>query len=164
METRGGLPKQNIYGINQQLSVKRSLYFILQQFSSKMPRGMPVSEDLRISMCKAHDQGISGRKISASHSVPRSTVQDIINLYKRTGGVHQKNKPGRPSQITGADKKALRKIIRTNRRCNAKELTVLWRARILKDVSLSTTKRCIKKIGYKFYKVLLLFLLEYKHL
>lgn len=90
METRGGLPKQNIYGINQQLSVKRSLYFILQQFSSKMPRGMPVSEDLRISMCKAHDQGISGRKISASHSVPRSTVQDIINLYKRTGGVHQK--------------------------------------------------------------------------
>ncbi|KAF2883961.1 hypothetical protein ILUMI_22219 [Ignelater luminosus] len=70
-------------------------------------------------------RGISARRMSVLHSVPRSTVQDIINLYKSTGGVDQKTKTGRPSTITEANRRALRRIVKTNRRSNTKELTVL---------------------------------------
>lgn len=118
-----------------------------------MPRGKPLSKDFRLSIINAHKKGISARRISVSHSVPRSTVQDIINLYKTTNGVDQKIKTGRPSTITEANKRALRRIVKTNRRSNTKEITVLWRESIAKDISLSTTKRTIRKIGYKFYKV-----------
>lgn len=119
-----------------------------------MSRGKPLSKDLRISIVKAHEKGISARRISVSHSVPRSTVQDIINLYRRSGGVDQKVKTGRPSTITDANKRALRRIVKTNRRSNTKEITVLWRDSIGKSISMSTTKRTIRKIGFKFYKVI----------
>lgn len=126
-----------------------------------MPRGKPLSKDLRLSIINAYKNSISARRISVSHSVPRSTVQDIINLYKSTDGVDQKTKTGRPSTITEANRRALRRIVKTNRRSNTKEITVLWRESIGKDISLSTTKRAIRKIGYKFYKVtIILFLGE----
>jgi transposase len=118
-----------------------------------MVRGKSLSKDLRLSIITAHNKGMSGRKISISHTIPRSTVQDIINLYEKTGKVEERKKTGRPSTITYANKRALRKIIKTSRRSNVKDITVLWRDAIKKDVSLSTTKRTIRKIGYKFYKV-----------
>ncbi|KAF2892993.1 hypothetical protein ILUMI_13169 [Ignelater luminosus] len=57
-----------------------------------MPRDKALSNDLRLSIINAYKKGISARRISVSHSLPRSTVQDIINLYKSTGGVGQKPK------------------------------------------------------------------------
>lgn len=57
-----------------------------------MARGKSLSGDLRKSIINAHRHGISARKISISHSVPRSTVQDIINLFKKTGNVTESKK------------------------------------------------------------------------
>lgn len=121
-----------------------------------MARGKALSADLRKSIVNAHRNGTSARKISISHSVPRSTVQDIINLFKKTGGVTQSKKTGRPSKISNADARALRRIVKANRRSNARELTALWRQMIQKQISLSTTKRAVRKLGYKFYKVICL--------
>ncbi|KAF2892473.1 hypothetical protein ILUMI_13692 [Ignelater luminosus] len=70
-----------------------------------MPRGKALSNDLHLSIINAYKNGIS-----ASHSVPHSTVQDIINLYKSTGEVDQKTKTGQPSTITEANRRALRRI------------------------------------------------------
>ncbi|KAF2880129.1 hypothetical protein ILUMI_26040 [Ignelater luminosus] len=109
-----------------------------------MPRGKALSNDLRLSIINAYKKGISARRMSVSHLVPRSTVQDIINVCKLTGGVDQKTKTGRPSTITEANRRALRRIVKTNRRSNTKELTVLWRESI--DLSpIETLWRNIKK-------------------
>lgn len=50
-------------------------------------------------------------------------MQDIINYI----GVDQKIKPGRPSTVIKANRRALRRIIKTNQRSNVKEIGVLWR-------------------------------------
>lgn len=121
--------------------------------TTEMARGKSLSKDLRSSIIKSHIKGASVRQISSTHSIPRSTVQDIIKLYKKTGNVAEKKKTGRPSTVSNADRRSLRRIVKVNRRSNTREITVLWRDAIKKDVSVSTTKRQIRKIGYKFYKV-----------
>ncbi|KAF2895639.1 hypothetical protein ILUMI_10537 [Ignelater luminosus] len=61
-------------------------------------------------------------------------------------------KAGRPSIISNADRRSLKRIIKVNWRSNTREITVLWRDAIKKQISVTTTKRQIKKIGYRFYK------------
>lgn len=119
-----------------------------------MARGKALGEDLRWSIIKAHMKGISVRKISVSHSVARSTVHDIIGLHKKSGSVRERKKTGRLSKISDADQRALRRILKANRRSNSREITVLWREMTGKQMSVSTTKRSIKKLGFKFYKVI----------
>lgn len=111
-----------------------------------MARGKALSANLGQSIIKTHKNGISARKISISHSVPRSTVQDIINLFKKTGGIIESKKTGRTSKISKGDTRALKRIIKANRRSNARELTVLWRQMIKKIIFLSTTKRTVRTI------------------
>lgn len=118
-----------------------------------MARGKSLSVDLRQSIIKAHINGESSGKISKIHSIPRSTVRDIINLYKTSGGVKEKKKNGRPSRISEDDERALKRIVKSNRLSTAKEITAQWRQIIGKPVSVSTTRRGISKMGYKFYKV-----------
>lgn len=55
----------------------------------------------------------------------------------------QKRKPGRPSKLIDPDKS----------RSNTKEIISM--GSIVQEVSMSTTKRTIQKIVYKFYMVLL---------
>lgn len=55
----------------------------------------------------------------------------------------QKRKPGRPSKLMDPDKS----------RSNTKEITSM--GSIVQETSMSTTKRTIQKIVYKFYMVLL---------
>ncbi|KAL1489426.1 hypothetical protein ABEB36_014322 [Hypothenemus hampei] len=110
----------------------------------KIAHAKPLIKDLRLSSIQAHQKSISARRISILHSqsVPHYTVQDIINLYyKETTEIDEKIKIDRPSTITKADKKALPRIVKTSRRSNTKEITVLRRDNIAKEVSLSATKK-----------------------
>lgn len=116
-----------------------------------MGRGKPLSEDVRkiiISSCKS---GKSAYKIAEDLHLARSTVQSIIQHYKKTGKISSLKKTGRPRITTPAENRVLKKIIKKNRRARAGELTVKWREMIKKDVSVDTCKRVMKRMGYGFY-------------
>lgn len=50
-----------------------------------MPRGKAISEDMRKSIIISHNDGLSAYKISQNLKISRSSVRNIINLYKNTG-------------------------------------------------------------------------------
>lgn len=120
-----------------------------------MARGKPLSSDLRNLIISAHKNGKSCREISKNMSIPRATVQDIVNLFKNTNNIAVREKTGRPTILNDTNKRALTRIIKENRRSTAAEITVKLRTAIKKNISVSTCSRAMKKSGYRFYKVYL---------
>lgn len=118
-----------------------------------MPRGKPVCEEIRSLIIKSHMDGKSGRKISEEVKIPRTTVQDIIKLFKNTGKIGLGKKTGRNCSFSAQDLRALKKIVLKNRRATAAEITLEWNLMCKSTVSVSTCTRAVKKLGYKFYKV-----------
>ena len=116
-----------------------------------MARGVALSQDLRNLIIKAFKEGKSSYQIAKNLFIARSSVQNIISLFKKTGDVKLKRKTGRPSIAKPADYRALKRIIVKNRRETAAAITVEWRNHLKKDISVDTCKRSMKKIGYKFY-------------
>lgn len=120
---------------------------------STMVRGVALSRDLRESINKAFETGLSSYKIAKQFNLPRSSIRNIISKFKNSGNVEIGKKTGRPPIAKPRDCRVLKKIIKENRRQTAAAITVQWRERIKKSVSVDTCKRTMKKIGYKFYKV-----------
>lgn len=118
-----------------------------------MARGVALSRDLRESIIKAFQTGLSSYKIAKNFSLPRSSVQNIITKYKNSGNVEIGKKTGRPTIAKPRDCRVLKKIIKENRRQTAAAITVEWKSRIKKNISVDTCKRTMKKLGYSFYKV-----------
>lgn len=116
-----------------------------------MGRGKPIGEELRKIIISSQNAGKSCYKISKELMLPRSTVQSIVQHYKKTGQISCLKKTGRPRMTSDAENRVLKKLIRSNRRARAGELTVQWRDMIHKDVSVDTCKRVLKRMGYSFY-------------
>lgn len=118
-----------------------------------MVRGRPISADMRKLIVKLSQEGKSGHNIAAIIGISRSSVRNIINLFKKTRAVIGKPRPGRNKSVSGADLKVLGRIIKRNRRLRVSENLTEWRKSIKNNVSRSTCLRYIKSLGYSFYKV-----------
>ncbi|CAH0717106.1 unnamed protein product, partial [Brenthis ino] len=116
-----------------------------------MGRGKPVCEELRKRIVCGVDAGKSSYQISKDLILPRSTVQSIIQHYKKNRTTSCLKKTGRPRITSAVENRILKKIIKKNRRARAAELTVQWKDMIHKDVSVDTCKRVLKRMGYGFY-------------
>lgn len=81
----------------------------LTLLQSKMPRGKALSVDLRKAIIAASSQAKSTYTISKEFNLPRSTVQDIVSLNKKTGSVEIRKKPGRTLLTTRAERRILKK-------------------------------------------------------
>ena len=55
-----------------------------------------TSVSLRANIELLHEDGLSVRAIAARLGTARSTVQDIITIFKRTGTTAARKSPGRP--------------------------------------------------------------------
>lgn len=118
-----------------------------------MVRGKSLSCDMRNSIVAAHESGLSGHKIAKNLSIPQGTVRNIISQFKKTGNIQTKVKTGRASKITKRDERALRTLIKQDRRASSRELAVKWADAIGRPISKDTCLRRMKKMGYGFYKV-----------
>lgn len=118
-----------------------------------MVRGKSLSSDLREVIINLTNSGHSCGNIADRLQLSRHTVRNIVKLYKTTGSIQRKPNLGRTSNIIPSDLRALRRIIKRNRRANCGELSVEWNRVIGKNFSRSTCLRAIKKIGFNFYKV-----------
>ena len=102
----------------------------------------------------SHKKNISAYQISKNINISRSTIRNIISLFKKTGGAAMLKKPGRPSKITSVDKRNLTKIIKSDRRTSSTEITSKWNSATGKEISRRTCLRTMKKLGYGFFKVI----------
>lgn len=118
-----------------------------------MVRGKALSNDLRKVIVNLHNAGNSAGKIANQLLLSRYTVRNIVKLYKTTGAIQEKPNLGRTSKITPTNMRALRRILKQNRRANCGELSVEWNRATGKCFSRSTCVRAIKRLGYQFYKV-----------
>lgn len=128
-------------------------FCVLRQFVAKMVRGKALSNDMRNSIVAAHKNGISGHNIAKNLSISQGTVRNIITLFKNNGNIQTKKRAGRRSKITERDERALRTIIKADRRAGSREIAVKWSNAIGRRVSKDTCLRTLKKMGYGFYKV-----------
>lgn len=112
------------------------------QYLVIMARGKPISEDFRVAIIRQHNISLS-----------RSSVRNIISLYKKTHDIAVKRKVGRPKLATAANLRVLKRIVESHRRESMQKVACLWSEATSKTFSKWTCRRAIGKLGYKFYKV-----------
>lgn len=120
-----------------------------------MVRGKRIGDDLRKVMIEKFLQGISPSHISRILSIPRKSVSGIISRYNSTGSTAEKKKSGRKSKLTNRKKAALKSTIASNRKDNLANISMQLETKTGLKVSRATCSRWIRRIGYKFYKVLI---------
>lgn len=118
-----------------------------------MARSTEISQPIRQLIIKQHLDGKSGREIAKTLYLAKTSVQNIINKYKRNGNTDVEHRSGRPKIYLPHDCRKLREIVHSNRFQTAKEVAFVWSKSIMKNVSVSTTIRTLKKIDLGFYKV-----------
>lgn len=112
-----------------------------------MARGKCLSEDMRNAIIKEYKKNISAYDIAKILEISRSSVRNILNLFKKTGNVNPLSKTGRPPIATDRDRRSLRKILKNDRRATTANITLEWKNAIKKQVSRDTCIREMKKMG-----------------
>lgn len=118
-----------------------------------MGRGKVISEKIRLLIIKFFNSGKPNSKIATLLDLSRYSVRNIVRRYKESGSVNIKPRYVKKSNITNADRRALRRIIEKNRRANYLQLSALWSDAVGRRISRSTTHREAHKLGFSTYKV-----------
>lgn len=134
-----------------------SLYDQTKHFTGKMPRGKPISNEIRKIIIEHHKSGDSLQEIADKVKVSRYSVHNIVKLYKQTNSICPKKKTGRNSTVTTSDIVSLKRILVTNRRGTVTEIAKLWSETCKRSISVGLTHKTMKKIGFGYYKVRKLF-------
>lgn len=121
-----------------------------------MTRGKAVSDEIRKVIHHLHLKGQNASQIAESVNKSRYTVRNIIKLYKSTGSVVPKPRTGSHPHYSNRNLRALKGIIKQNRRASYNELKILWNQATGKNLSRATCHRAARKLGYKTYKVSLI--------
>lgn len=110
-----------------------------------MPKGKPLSVKNRSAILTLHQEGYTIRKIAEKLKFSKSTVHLIINRFKETGGLEDKNRPGRSRATTSAEDQHIKLISKRNRRLTAPEIASQINQDRNKPVSVSTVKRRLQE-------------------
>lgn len=129
--------------------------FIVQVLSI-MGRGKAIDEKIRLIIINLHKSGKSNGEIGKLLSLSRYSVRNIIKLYNSNGSAAQKPRYVKKSKLTDADRRALARIVKSNRRANYGELSVLWSEAVGRRVCRSTCHSEARKLGFGTYKVSLM--------
>lgn len=121
--------------------------------SNKMGRGKIIDEKIRFLVIKYCNSGKSNSEIANILDLSRYSARNIVRRYKTSGSISPKPRHVRKSKITNADRRALRRIIETNRRANYLELSAQWSDAVGRRISRSSCHREARKLGFGTYKV-----------
>lgn len=117
-----------------------------------MPRGKPVTDDLRKLVIKKFIGNKSERQIAKECELAKSTVHYILKRYKKTGETRPGKAKGRRLIFTQREMRIFRRYIRTHRSNSVSDITQWARTFFEKVVSESTIRRCITRCKHKLYK------------
>lgn len=125
-----------------------------------MGRGAVIDQKLRVIIINLWKTGKSNSEIGKLLNLSKYSVRNIVRLYKTNGSIASKPRYVKKTKLTDGDKRALKRIIKENRRANYGQLSVLWSNTVGRRISRSTCHREAKKLGFGTYKVLLIFLIR----
>jgi len=92
--------------------------------------------------------GISVRKIAETLNQSKSTVQDVISVYRSSNCEKPPPRSGRPRIMTERDNRHLQRILKENRRTNLQELRENFVASTSTDVSMITIQPLLHEQGF----------------
>lgn len=118
-----------------------------------MGRGKAIDEKIRSIIINLHKSGKSNGEIGILLGLSRYSIRNIVQLYKSSGSGAQKPRYVKKSKLTDNDRRALARIIKSNRRANYGELSVLWSEAVGRRVCRSTCHTEARKLGFGTYKV-----------
>ena len=98
-------------------------------------KGKDVSDEVRAVVCTMFTNGKKVTAIAKDLSMPRGTVNTIIQRYKKTGQIKMGKRAGRPPKLTPRDERRLSRLILRNRRTPLMQILDTFNAS--NDVSIS---------------------------
>lgn len=122
-------------------------------FCFKMARGKQISPEIRSLVLLQSSKGSSQRNIAQILNLSRGAVQSVLRLSRSKNSIRKNKKRGRPSLVSNRDIRHLKSVVQKNRRKTTVEIRALWNQLTRKNLSVTTTKKFIHKIGFGFYKV-----------
>jgi len=95
-----------------------------------------------------YEAGYTERAISEKTGYGKTTIHNIITKYRNTGILTVAPRSGRPKKLDERDKRHLKIIVNQNRRNSAEKVKKDFIESSGKEVSKSTIKRALYKMGY----------------
>ena len=105
-------------------------------FFTMVPKRKEHSNDLRSLFIKYLQNGDSLRELATKTLLPRETVRDIINKYKRTKYFGNLFGRGRKPKITTTTYRTIQRILKQDRRTSVEVVAAEIKKQL--DISLST--------------------------
>ncbi|KAJ7769095.1 Homeodomain-like protein [Mycena maculata] len=121
-----------------------------------MPKGKPISEDLRWAIVRMHAFGVKISTICTYTDVSRRQVYRILNRFRTTGKVltaTQRKKTGRARHLSSDDVAYLQGCLDLSCDKYLDELQLGLQETCGRIVSQSTVWRALKRSGYTMKKV-----------
>lgn len=110
--------------------------------------GAPYSQDLRMRVLAALDEGLSKTKVHQQFKVSRSTVDDWLKLRAETGRVKATTDYPRGPAPALADSPELRAFIEEHKGNTLGELAAAWYKVQGQRLSTVTFSKTLKRLGY----------------
>ncbi len=87
--------------------------------------------------------------IAQKYHVPKTTVFDIINRYKRTGRIEDAKRTGRPRALTERESREIVRKVKEDPFISTPKLQVKVKEQFGKDVTCRTIRNYVRKEGFK---------------
>lgn len=110
---------------------------------------METTKCQRSNVILLHNRGESIRKVSKELNIPKSTVSDIINRFKKFGSVDNKEGRGRKKILSNKDVSYLSRKVKREPFQSASKLAIEMGEVCGKTMSRSTIARALKQQGIK---------------
>lgn len=110
--------------------------------------GAPYSQDLRMRVLAAIDEGMSKTKVHQQFKVSRSTVDDWLRLRTETGKVEAMTDYPRGPAPALADSPELREFIEHHHHTTLGQLADAWFKVQGQRLSTATFSKTLKRLGY----------------
>jgi len=110
------------------------------------------------------DQNLSVRAIATQLAIPKSTVQDYLQRWKKKISSSNLQKKGRPKLFDSGDKKFVRRLLKTNPLFTVEDVQNELQTKRSKKASRSTVRRLLKDMNLRYGKPQIVPLLTNVHL
>ena len=109
-------------------------------------KGKDVSDEAVI--CTMFKNGKSCTARAKDLSMPRGTVNTIIQRYKKTGQMKKGKRTGRPPKLTPRDERRLSRLFLRNRRTHLMQILATFNASNDVSISKRTVDKYCRRMGF----------------
>ena len=113
-----------------------------------------LSSELREQIIGAYHVESNASVIVSTLAIPKQTVRDTINRFKKTGSPHPVKRTGRPKNLSERDQRSLKRIVKKDRKASLIKITNQPNAYINNSIhfnNFNTTRNYIKLLSFELY-------------